>query len=601
MDIGTAIREREANAGKNNSGVYDPTRESNATGSSRHRKEKKIEDELKHRLEHVKVCREYSRLCVRLLHESVFLYGYDRKITQPFEASLPVMKEWLLKEHVHLLRCQDILLDTEKMKHLVQDKVSLNSTVIAALKEDHTLKHISTEDPGWQDAPIKQMNTVASIKHLISNVHDIDESIPESEEVDSSDVRHSVRSKKMQTAALTAGMAGKLNRVMAVKRQSMILNVGANATFNAPGLSESKVSKKNNHKVAMISSKISKSNIPLADRKDDLAVQLENKEGGMAVMSVSNFSEFVPAAVARSIKRNAHSFGDQGYWEEQLRQYIGDNIGSEENMLTLERLCLHLTGKRFKGIALESAVSKLFGALSHEEDASEVDQPSVHKTNLIPNTLFAEVMRYLVTMQPIKRTAELSRMHRAMVSGTFGSHEVKQATSSDGADSVEQTLLSADHNKKAIAHAITGHWFFTEEQNRVSDERTTFLRRLLTSHRDRVLSLIREGASTVDPDLVKRFWSNVVSVVSKVFPQVSPKSPGSAVGIDALLFRDIICAGLDLMQNDRPPDHAHHRNSPSSSHRVSTKDTHFFHSQAHASRLVRVNEEGFHMYRPKNA
>ena len=49
-------------------------------------------------LNELNTLKRYPKQCVRLVHESIFVHGYDHKITTPFDDSLEMLSKWLIRD-----------------------------------------------------------------------------------------------------------------------------------------------------------------------------------------------------------------------------------------------------------------------------------------------------------------------------------------------------------------------------------------------------------------------------------------------------------------------------------------------------------------------
>jgi len=540
VSLGAAIREREllVASGKNTSGVYAPARSQGGT-RVHHGHVQKKEDELQVTLECVKARRQYARHCLRLMHEAIYIYGYDRKITAPYESSLTQMNIWLLKDDIRQMRCIDV-------QSIAAKKNSMSALFKAAMKDKMANENVDCEDPGWQEPSYKDLKTVSSIKHLLANTAEEDDVFGEAEEVDPQR-SGSVRSKKVGAALFATAMASKLNRVMKAKRQSMILDHGINEIVtSAPGLSESKATKKQAlaNKVGMLSSKMNKKDkdVPLSERKDvdNMSVTLQNKHGGMDVMHVGNVADYMPNKVAVLLRDRNNQFSDESFWSSRLARYAHDETESAGKVINLPLLCLKVTGKPIGSFKIETAASKLFSFIL--DDIKETKKEEVKHVPLLYD-FDSQIIRYMVTGKSVTRVVEAARMHRHLVRPSFGKHELRDLHATE-------KQLDIHAQEKELPHAITGDYFFTDKQNTLSDQRTTWLRRIVSLHRETTTD--KSGDDAISSDVVQKFWTNVILFSAEVFP--ASKAEGEDMAVDALLYRDLICVGLDLLMAEIHPD-----------------------------------------------
>jgi hypothetical protein len=156
-------------------------------------------------------------------------------------------------------------------------------------------------------------------------------------------------------------------------------------------------------------------------------------------------------------------------------------------------------------------------------------------------------------------------------------------------------------SKGPPSHTIAGSFFFTEEENGLSDRRVTFLRRVINLHK------MSSGTSSQKPsvDGIRKFWNNVISYAGNSLSMseggISAADSGNReFFIDALLYRDLVCVGLDLLMNDKPsaPKLGLGLGLAESSEAAlkSKGDEDDQHSRAYLLRPPRVNEDGYHVY-----
>jgi hypothetical protein len=336
-----------------------------------------------------------------------------------------------------------------------------------------------------------------------------------------------------------------------------------------------------------------------------MSMTLQNKEGGLDVLNVNNMTEFVPENIAAMIKNEQNQFGDELYWSAKLSRYANhktaDTAGNDAFSLSLENLCLKVTGKPIGSFRIESAASKLFSLISDKPDDHKQEE---HKDVPLLYDLNSQIMRHMVIGTPVTRVVEAARVHRNSIRASFGKHELRDP------HATEKLVSSSAARPSNLSHAIVGDCFFTDEQNALSDQRTTWLRRIISLHRETTDYGTNDPEIKMRSDVVQKFWTNVILFSAEVFPQ--SKLEGQDMVIDTLLYRDLICVGLDLLISDYDPrkNLVESQNHPGKSTReslcakklklASDEQKLMSYSRSQPPKPRRMDQSGFYVYKNRS-
>jgi len=122
---------------------------------------------------------------------------------------------------------------------------------------------------------------------------------------------------------------------------------------------------------------------------------------------------------------------------------------------------------------------------------------------------------------------------------------------------VHTAFHQAKNDNKYPDHGIVGSGVFTEEENMLSARRCAWLRHRIILYKDNMESLGEfENSEKNGSDMVQKFWSAVISHCFETFRGTESETlsnmdtTASNDVIDVMLFRDLICVGLDLLANE---------------------------------------------------